>query len=168
MELLKTNALQNISVRQICNIVGINRSTFYTHYASVYDLWAELDSLLRIGQIQYFDKAGIQLEMFLSEEGIESILYYIHDYRNFYSSYLSLLGSTEYINAAFDELWNSHETKAFWDVSIEKEQMYHAFSFFMGGALHLILFWLSNDCNTPIPELAKRLYSYTPRELRMK
>ena len=42
IRLLKTQPLHKISIRQLCEIAGINRTTFYNHYGSQYDVLAEI------------------------------------------------------------------------------------------------------------------------------
>ena len=37
MDLLKQKPIQSISIRELCETAGINRGTFYTHYADIYD-----------------------------------------------------------------------------------------------------------------------------------
>lgn len=167
IRLLEQNHLPQISVRQICEVAGINRSTFYTHYSSVYDLWGELDSLLRESQIERFREAGIDLSSFLSLEGMKIILQFILDHRNFYCTYLDLLGSPSYIKAAFDELWNANLQGKFWKSECGEERTFLAFSFFTGGALNLILNWLNGGCTQPISLMAQALYDFMPKELIM-
>lgn len=43
LELLKTKSIQKISVRELCDAAGINRTTFYNHYASTYEVLAEIE-----------------------------------------------------------------------------------------------------------------------------
>lgn len=38
MELLKNKPISNITIKEICEEADINRSTFYSHYSSQYDL----------------------------------------------------------------------------------------------------------------------------------
>ena len=38
MELLRQKPLASISVKELCELAGINRGTFYSHYQDVYDL----------------------------------------------------------------------------------------------------------------------------------
>ena len=38
IDLLQEKALENISVRELVNKADINRSTFYSHYDTIYDL----------------------------------------------------------------------------------------------------------------------------------
>lgn len=43
IELLKTENIQKISIRTLCQNADINRSTFYKHYSSQYDLLKDLE-----------------------------------------------------------------------------------------------------------------------------
>lgn len=42
LEMLKTRNINKISIRELCQIAGINRSTFYNHYDSQYDVLNEI------------------------------------------------------------------------------------------------------------------------------
>lgn len=65
---------QLITVRKICDIAQIHPGTFYIHYASIYDLLDNLDSILRMNTVERFEKAGVPLCDFISEEGMGVIL----------------------------------------------------------------------------------------------
>ena len=43
MELLRQKPLASISVKELCELAGINRGTFYSHYQDVYDLLDQLE-----------------------------------------------------------------------------------------------------------------------------
>lgn len=43
MELLRQKPIQSISIRELCELAGINRGTFYTHYTDIYDLRAQIE-----------------------------------------------------------------------------------------------------------------------------
>ncbi|MGN1382319.1 MAG: TetR/AcrR family transcriptional regulator [Eubacterium sp.] len=42
-ELAETTPLEKISVKSLCSRAGINRSTFYTHYGSPYDVLHDME-----------------------------------------------------------------------------------------------------------------------------
>lgn len=42
LEMLRTRNIYKISIRELCQIAGINRSTFYNHYGSQYDVLNEI------------------------------------------------------------------------------------------------------------------------------
>ena len=43
MDLLKRKPLQNITVKELCDAAGVNRSTFYAHYTDVGDLLRRIE-----------------------------------------------------------------------------------------------------------------------------
>ena len=43
LELLKKESIQNISVSELCQMAGINRTTFYNHYDGTYEVLAEIE-----------------------------------------------------------------------------------------------------------------------------
>jgi Transcriptional regulator len=42
LKMLKTHTINKISIRELCQVAGINRSTFYNHYGSQYDVLNEI------------------------------------------------------------------------------------------------------------------------------
>ena len=42
MEMLMDRSLRSVSIRELCQKAGINRTTFYNHYGSQYDLFEEI------------------------------------------------------------------------------------------------------------------------------
>jgi len=55
LKLLKTVPLHAISIRELCQEAGINRTTFYNHYGSQYDLLGEISQ-------RYLDSIAVRLE----------------------------------------------------------------------------------------------------------
>ncbi|MGN1234552.1 MAG: TetR/AcrR family transcriptional regulator [Christensenellaceae bacterium] len=45
LALLKKKSIHRISIRELCEQAGINRTTFYNHYASQYDVLAEMENV---------------------------------------------------------------------------------------------------------------------------
>lgn len=43
LELLKKKEIQKISITELCEEAGINRSTFYSHYGSQYDVLTDIE-----------------------------------------------------------------------------------------------------------------------------
>ena len=60
-DLLKKKPIQSISIKELCEAAQINRGTFYTHYADIYDLLEKMEEEM----MEDFQKA---LEPLLSME----------------------------------------------------------------------------------------------------
>ena len=58
LQLLEDNDIDNITVKQICAVAGINRSTFYSHYDDILSLIHIIENRIHQEIIsQYQDKA---------------------------------------------------------------------------------------------------------------
>lgn len=53
MELLRQKPIQSISVKELCTLAGVNRGTFYTHYADIHDLLSHIEDEMQAD----FDRA---------------------------------------------------------------------------------------------------------------
>ena len=42
-DLLRVKPVQSISIKELCEKAGVNRGTFYAHYASVHDLLMQME-----------------------------------------------------------------------------------------------------------------------------
>ena len=69
LKLLKTMPLRAISIRELCKEAGINRTTFYNHYGSQYDLLDDisqrfLDSIAaRLDSADAADRESVHLRV---------------------------------------------------------------------------------------------------------
>ena len=48
MQLMETKDIRDISVKELSDLVDINRSTFYLHYSDIYDMLAQIENELFI------------------------------------------------------------------------------------------------------------------------
>ncbi|MCQ4636984.1 TetR family transcriptional regulator C-terminal domain-containing protein [Anaerovorax odorimutans] len=55
LELMKSKPVKNITIKELVDFADINRSTFYLHYTSVYDILDELEQNLLDQLYQVFD-----------------------------------------------------------------------------------------------------------------
>ena len=42
--LLKQKPIQSISIKELCELAGVNRGTFYAHYQDIYDLRSRVEA----------------------------------------------------------------------------------------------------------------------------
>lgn len=56
LELMKTKPLKNITIKELVDFADINRSTFYLHYRSTYDVLEDLEEELLDQLCQVFDQ----------------------------------------------------------------------------------------------------------------
>ena len=60
LDLLREKGIREISIRELCNRAGINRTTFYNHYGSQYDVFAEISNRYLADVAAVIDSADIE------------------------------------------------------------------------------------------------------------
>lgn len=78
LKLLKIKPIHAVSIRELCVEAGINRTTFYNHYGSQYDLLGDISQYFLDSIAQCLKDADVN-----SQEGIQQrvalVLHYIED-----------------------------------------------------------------------------------------
>lgn len=134
--------ISKITVREICERAGVNRSTFYAHYMDVYDL---------------FEKVELQMAEMCSERiraayGFRSIMMgvfeFILEYKEFYQIYFSETNKISHLigmmTLPFREQVKDLSTQDL-GYGVKSEAAYH-FRFFTAGVGALIGYWLDGNC----------------------
>lgn len=152
----KKKSIAKVTVREVCELAEINRSTFYAHYVDVYDL---------------FEKVEKEMERRMTEAFIEQIhsgsdmgkcfinmFEFICEYRQFYEIYLSEANHPT-IGLARD-LYQAKlgdvDMSAFGFDLFEGEIKYQE-DFFIAGLTAIIRRWVSEGCVLPPEELVVML-----------
>ena len=151
--LLEKNELKDITVKKLCLTAGINRSTFYAHYETLYDLWADIDSLLREEHIHEFDKANVHFSNYMSREGFRVALDFVYRYRHFYRGYLEHISSSEYIEAMFNEIMGEGADPA----AENRIAALYRYIYTLSGAVKVVERWLKNGCRESSEDMAEIL-----------
>lgn len=163
IELLKTENIQKISIRTLCQNADVNRSTFYKHYTSQYDLlkdieedlFAEIEYTLSTHSSENDSDKDAQLARVLSfmKENIDlcQILMLYNIDPEFENKLMSLPSINE--RSAFDS------NTSFSNCS-------HQQLFILDGAYNMIKRWIINNCPESPTEIAclirtisKKLYT---------
>lgn len=141
MEMLMTKELNQISVTDICNVTGLNRSTFYANFDDVYALADSLKAKLE----EDFD------EHFKSVTNRDAVTMFRHVYENqlFYKAYFKL---------GYDE---SHKVYVYDKPRAEKDfenkHIKYHIEFFRSGLNAIIKMWLDSGCIESPEEMAEIL-----------
>lgn len=160
LELIEKKDFTYITVKEICEKAGVNRSTFYLHYETVGDLLAE--------SAQYIIDKFVAFMPYDTEEFLEKLqnrplneLYLITpEYLTPYLTYIkkhqrifratveqaSVLG----MNDAYGEL-NRHVLTPILDrYQVSSKDQRYMMTFFLNGLMSIITEWLKDECNDSI------------------
>lgn len=158
LSLLEEKELSTITVTEICRLADINRGTFYRYYMDVDDLLKNIeqefiDEIKESPSIEAMEEHSIYsftkgiLEIFYNNKKLVRLLF--NNYRNIY--FLNEVLEICYSKCIVD--WN--------DDTIDSTQLENDVVFIFNGALGVINYWIKNDFNIPINDLAKYIEDCT-------
>lgn len=151
--------VSKITVREICQIARINRSTFYAHYQDVYDLFekveAQMAEMCRERMMGSFHTGGG------FRQALESVFRFVQEYKEFYLLYFTDVQRTSHLLEVMVQPYIQQVSEIrIQDMGgLEDEGSYH-FAFFTAGMGALISRWVSGNCK----ETPEQLYDILERE----
>jgi AcrR family transcriptional regulator len=162
IELMQSRSILRISVKEICGGADISRSTFYAYYRDQYDLLrsiedetlASLEGTLK----KYDDKEDVRDLTLMVEE----ILRYIACNSDSIQVLLSENGDINFQKRFFRRFTGRQKMMRYLPEKIAdegKNEYYLVFS--INGSIALVQYWLKNDMDIAIPELAAMVVNLT-------
>ena len=151
--LLEKKDYDFITVKEVCQTAGVNRSTFYLHYEKMDDLLEEtvsyvnnkfMDKLSLIGEVQDPTKVILTTDKYL-----RPYLSFIKENKKIYR----LMHEKPYlfhIDKITNRLYKDIFDIALTNFKVKEEEKKYIFSFYTEGVIGIIKRWLEEDCNDEI------------------
>lgn len=146
--LLKKRKYNDIFVKDICIEAGINRSSFYSHYADINDFMINIEQKLSQHLVKIFINENV-----INDKIFVSYFEFIKKYKDFYTAFMQIDNSGigyEITQIAKFPLKISSQNYSHTD----KELSYHM-TFFGAGLMGLTKHWLLSGCNETPEQMAK-------------
>lgn len=153
IKLLDEKDIKKITVSEICKLADINRATFYRYYLDVYDLLDKiqeefieelkkpyLEDPSRVNSVGAFSKEILQV--FLENKELVKLLF---DTNN------NIYFLDEVLEVAYTMCKNKWEQDL---PDITEDEINYAATFIFNGALGVVNFWVRNDFDKDINEVA--------------
>lgn len=163
--LLDKKDFEYITIKEICDVAGVNRSTFYLHYENTYDLLRETTQYILDKHFSYYnlEKKDVlqKLEncnrtdkIFITREYLIPYLTFIKDNRRIFR-----LAVKQFHVMNMDEVYGSMFKYIFEPILVQfgvplKECTY-VIKFYLTGVFAIVMEWLDNDCNDDMDFLIK-------------
>ena len=165
VSLLKKKPFDYITVSEICEEAGVNRSTFYLHYETIGDLLAETTRYLLDDFLAYFstDTKAVALNLmdcelsdliFICDKYLSPYLSYVKDHKEIFGTallYNQTLGFEDVYKRMFDNIFNPILERFQYTPSNRQYVM----MYYLNGVNAIILEWLRNGCDKSIQEIAE-------------
>ena len=166
MELMKEKSILSVSVKDICDLADISRSTFYDHYKDQYDLLKQIED----ETLAYFEDMLIRYKDKLTKKDtcqmVEEMLTYIANNGTTIHVLLSENGDISFQKKLlYHFIMHNQIIKYFSEKQNDETKPYYSV-FLVHGAIGLIQHWLKDNMAMPIPQLAKMIIKWTEHQIK--
>ena len=145
IEMLQTQSVYEISVRDLCLQAGINRSTFYKHYGSQIDLLNEMEQDLITDIESYLDKDAEP-----TPEALVQVFRYLEKNLDFVRLLLSANVDKDLETKIFSLTPIKRMMEAADAPGISREAAEYAYRYRIAGAYKVVCLWVEKpDRETP-------------------
>ncbi len=163
IELLSKKDIQYITVKEICEKAGVNRSTFYLHYETVNDLLEETIDYINSEFQSSFQVDGDSFVNSISELPLEDLILIKREYMVPYLEYVK--GHKNVYKAAVNNsvIMRSEERMLslymhvlkpiFIRFGIPENEQKYWMKFYINGVMAIVFEWLKNDCKESVDDI---------------
>ena len=165
VELLNKKDYEFITVKEICERAGVNRSTFYLHYETINDLLEETIDNIDKKFVTYFsENANVFFEK-LKSASTENLLLITPEYLTPYLTYIKdnriihqvAVKHSRIMNSI--EKFNSLNEKVFKPIfkgfNIDDKTEHYMISYYLNGITAIINEWIKSGCKDSIEYIEK-------------
>ena len=144
LKMLKTCNINKISIRELCQVAGINRTTFYNHYGSQYDVLNEIaDMYIQSTSCTVINDLSVGKSI---DESLTQVLQYIKDNLEFVKLILSqdnydLITNIKTSMPKFDDMVMKHLPE-----NMDLDEKKAIASYVQYGTVRLLKEWILSDC----------------------
>ena len=161
ISLLKKKPFEYITVSEICETAGVNRSTFYLHYETISDLLDETTRYLLDDFRSYFPTDTIDLVccdrnelVFVCDKYLTPYLTYIKNHKEVFGTAIThnkILKFEDVHKRLFDNIFNPILDRFHYPSNTRQYVM----MYYLNGINAIVLEWLKNGCDKSIAEISE-------------
>ncbi|MGN0741840.1 MAG: TetR/AcrR family transcriptional regulator [Candidatus Fimadaptatus sp.] len=159
LALLEHREFAYITVKDICERAGVNRSTFYLHYESLSDLLEESVGYVNGQFLAYFGSVSGDWSSRLRESTLEELYFvtpqylapylnYIRDNKRLFQTLIRNAGTLR-MDRAYDEMFRSLFSPILERHRVPEQERPYIMAFFIQGLMAMVAEWLRGDCALP-------------------
>lgn len=163
LALLEKKDFPYITVKEICEKAGVNRSTFYLHYETMGDLLAESAQYINERFLAYIQKDSSAFLKKLSSCPLEELYLVTPEYLTPYLSYIQANqrlfrtglenAATLRLDASYAGLLRHVLLPILERYGVPERERAYMMAFYIQGLMAIIRRWLEGGCADPIDEI---------------
>lgn len=163
LDLMSESDVRHITVSGICEKAGVNRTTFYAHFDSVYSVMDRIENKISEEMFSAYTVKNANLDSTFSYDSFVIFLEHVRKHQHFYRTFFNFR----------KEFTLSFDSMQFWEVAIkpyykkagivsEREINYY-YSFFYSGFVTVVKDWVNNDCRESETDIARIIKNCVPQ-----
>lgn len=161
LTLIDKKEFKYITIKEICQKAGVNRSTFYLHYQNTHDLLIEtIDYLIDQLRKQYdesfvFDanKDSLDNLMLFTKNYSIPYLRYIKEYKKAFMAIVNYPDVFKVKNI-YDEIYFKLFKPILLRFNVPIDEQRYMIRFYISGIHGIIIEWIKNNCNEEVEFIA--------------
>lgn len=169
--LLEKKEFEYITIKEICEEAGVNRSTFYLHYENTKDLLLESINYINEQFLSYFQPESTNIAakiescpakelILLTPQYLIPYLTYIKEHKKLFLTAITKSAFMNYCEETYQKMF-CHVFYPIMDrLDIPVSERSYLLSFYINGIIAMITQWLKNDCSDTIEQLTNIIVKY--------
>lgn len=160
LELMEDKHISRISIKEICELADVNRSTFYAHYDSQFDLLDEIekDIVHETPRINLYSDAPIQGEL-------RKFFEYLEDNKRVCRILFKSSSPQQLETAILDKIFGKTTEKPQWITGLDLHNPVHIKMLMSAfGGLAMVEKWISGEFDCSADELADAISGYVQHD----
>lgn len=160
IELLNKKDYEFITIKEICNKAGVNRSTFYLHYETKYALLEECIENTNKNFLNYFSETPSGFIEKLKHNDKDDLILITHEYLEPYLNYVrdnkvlyQVTAKNPYLLnsiSKYNKLNNHIFMPIFKKFGIDEKSESYMIAYYINGVFAIINEWIKNGCKDDI------------------
>ena len=164
LSLLEKKPFEYVTISELFEEAGVNRSTFYLHYENTADLLKEATAYVLDNFSSYFSvdmeritskyaNCDLQELNFINEKYLHPYLLFIKENQRLFSAVLSqptVFDSRAIFQRLFDNIFNPILDRFHYP----RNEQHYVMMFYLNGITAIIIEWIKEGCNRSIADIA--------------
>lgn len=153
LRLLSEKDFQEVTVKEVCRLAGVNRSTFYLHYDNLPDLLTEtIEQLMEQLKARYermpfpsIETADLESLILFRKEYVVPYLEYVKEYRHAFKAAFSKPQALN-VRKTYEGLYERVFEPILVRYGVKEKERRYMIRFYMSGIHQIIEEWVENNC----------------------
>ena len=163
--LLEKKDFAYITIKEICDTAGVNRSTFYLHYENTSDLLRETTRYIMDKHLAYYeiDKRRISLQfenckreelLFITDKYLEPYLTFIKDNQRLFKVSIKQFNSLN-MNEVYGRMFEHIFNPILECFHVPENERSYMMKFYLTGVYAIVMEWLEKNCSDDMETVIK-------------